>query len=107
MRRYEKQDVNPLEVARQLQADSVLAGTIQRASDRIRVSMNLLRAQDGTSLWAETFDREMNNAFALQDDISLNVLKALNLTVTSQEKNRLITPPTKNAEAFDYYLRGK
>jgi len=107
VRRYEKQDVNPLEVARQLQADSVLAGTIQRASDRIRVSMNLLRAQDGTSLWAETFDREMNNAFALQDDISLNVLKALNLTVTSQEKNRLITPPTKNAEAFDYYLRGK
>jgi len=107
VRRYEKQDVNPLEVARQLQADSVLAGTIQRVGDRVRVSMNLLRAKDGLSLWAETFDREMNNSFALQDDISFNIIKALNLTVTAQERKRLSTPPTKNAEAFDYYLRGK
>jgi TolB-like protein/Flp pilus assembly protein TadD len=107
VRRYEKQDINPIEVARELQADSVLAGTIQRAGDRIRVSMNLLRAGDGTSLWAETFDREVNDTFALQDDISLNVLKALNLTVSAQQKKQLITPSTRNPEAFDYYLRGK
>jgi serine/threonine protein kinase/Tfp pilus assembly protein PilF len=107
VRRYEKQDINPMEVARELQADSVLAGTIQRAGDRIRVSMNLLRAEDGTSLWAETFDRELIDTFALQDDISLNIFKALNLTVSAQQKKQLITPSTRNPEAFDYYLRGK
>src|SRR5881296_2535502 len=67
--------------------------------------MNLLRAEDGTSLWAETFDRELIDTFALQDDISLNIFKALNLTVSAQQKKQLITPSTRNPEAFDYVLR--
>ncbi len=103
---YHNQEVDPLQVARELQVDAVLDGSVQRVGDHLRVSLNLLRAQDGASLWADTLDHEMKNAFALQDDISSNVVKALNLTLTAGEEKKLASPPTKNAEAYDYYLRG-
>src|SRR5262245_18734386 len=104
---YRNQVVDPLEVARQLQVDAVLEGSAQRAGGRLRVSLNLLRARDGASLWSDSFDREMKNAFALQDDISLNVVRSLKLTLTASEEKRLASPFTRNAEAYDYYLRGR
>ncbi|HKQ79531.1 MAG TPA: protein kinase [Blastocatellia bacterium] len=104
---YHNQKVDPLEVARELQVDAVLDGSVQRAGDHLRVNLNLLRAQDGVSLWADSFDREMKNVFALQDDISSNVVKALKLTVTAGEEKQFAGPPTKIAEAYDYYWRGR
>ncbi len=104
---YHNRNVDPLEVARELQVDAVLDGSVQRVGDHLRVSLNLLRAQDGASLWADTLDREMKNVFALQDDISLNVVKALKLTLTASEEKQFTSPPTKNAEAYDFYLRGR
>jgi tetratricopeptide (TPR) repeat protein len=95
-----------MKVARELEVEAVLDGSVQRVGDHLRVTLNLLRAPDGASLWADTLDREMKNAFALQDDISANVVKALKLTLTAGEKSRLASPPTKNAEAYDHYLSG-
>jgi serine/threonine protein kinase/TolB-like protein len=107
VRGYHDQQTDPLEAARQLQVDAVLDGSVQRVGDHLRVSLNLLRARDGVSLWANTFDREMKDAFALQDDISLDVVKALKLTLTASEERQFARHPTENAEAYDYYLRGR
>ncbi|HET9529209.1 MAG TPA: protein kinase, partial [Blastocatellia bacterium] len=107
VRGFHNQEVDPLEAARQMQVDAVLDGSVQRDGDNLRVSLNLIRAQDGASLWAERLDREMKNAFALQDDISHNVVRVLHLTLTAGEEKQLASPPTKNAEAYDFYLRGR
>jgi len=104
---YHNQKVDPLEVARELQVDAVLDGSVQRVGDQLRINLNLLRAQDGLSLWADSFDREMKNVFALQDDISSNVVKALKLTAPAGEDKQFAGPPTKIAEAYDYYWRGR
>jgi serine/threonine protein kinase/TolB-like protein len=107
VRGYHEKETDPLEAARQLQVDAVLDGSVQRVGDHLRISLNLLRARDGVSLWAGTFDREMKNAFALQDDISLDVVKALKVTLTASEEGQFARHPTENAEAYDYYLRGR
>jgi TolB-like protein len=107
VRGYHDQETDPLEAARRLQVDAVLDGSVQRVGDHLRVSLNLLRTRDGVSLWAGTFDREMKSAFALQDDISLDVVKALKLTLTASEERQFANHPTENAEAYDYYLRGR
>jgi TolB-like protein len=107
VRGYHDQQTDPLEAARQLQVDAVLDGSVQRVGDHLRISLNLLRARDGVSLWAGTFDREMKNAFALQDDISLDVVKALKVTLTASEEGQFARHPTENAEAYDSYLRGR
>lgn len=107
VRRYQDHEVDPLEAGRQLQVDAVLDGSVQRVGDQLRVSLLLLKVQDGTSLWADAFDREKKHAFALQDDISSNVVRVLHLTLTAGEEKQLAKPPTENAESYDYYLRGR
>ncbi|HSE98626.1 MAG TPA: protein kinase, partial [Blastocatellia bacterium] len=107
VRSYHDQEADPLEAGRHLQVDAVLDGSVQRVGDHLRVTLNLRRVQDGVSLWAEALDQEMKHAFALQDDISSNVARALHLTLTAGEEKQLASPPTRNAEAYDYYLRGR
>lgn len=104
---YHNKQIDPLKVGSELQVDAVLDGSVQRVNDHLRVNLNLLRTQDGSSLWAETLDREMKNAFAIQDEISSNVVKALKLTLTAGEEKQLATRATQNAEAYDHFWRGR
>src|SRR5262249_17049003 len=67
VRRYLTEDIDALTAAKQLRVDSVLEGSFQRAADHLRVSVNLLRCQDGTSLWTDSFDIRMADIFTVQD----------------------------------------
>ena len=107
VRRYEGLSTDPLDAARQMQVDSVLDSTWQRMGNKLRINLHLLRTSDGATLWAASFDREMNDMFVLEDDISLQVAKALNLALTANERQQLGAPPTRNPEAYDAYLKGK
>jgi Tfp pilus assembly protein PilF len=83
----------------------VLEGTIQRAGDRLRIEVNLLRS-DGTSLWAENFDTQITDVFAAQDTISQQVASRLRLHLTDAQHARLSQRTTSNPLAYDYYTRG-
>ena len=100
-----KDGVDAITAAKQLSVDAVLEGTVQRAGGRVRIAVNLLRA-DGTSLWAESFDTQMTDVFAAQDTISQEVASRLRLQLTSAQHARLSKRPTSNALAYDYYTRG-
>ncbi|MGH9883212.1 MAG: winged helix-turn-helix domain-containing protein, partial [Pyrinomonadaceae bacterium] len=105
--RYTAPDQDPLEAGRQQIVDAVLDGKIQRAGERVRVTVQLIRVQDGRQLWAEKFDEKFTDIFALQDAISERVAGALTLELTGAEQKRLTRRYTENAEAYQLYLKGR
>jgi serine/threonine protein kinase/tetratricopeptide (TPR) repeat protein len=99
------------EISKELRVDYVLEGTVRwqkshEGSSRIRVASQLLNVLDGMQLWADVYEREMNDIFLVQSDIAERVVKALDITLLDTERKSLITKPTANMEAYQYYLRG-
>ncbi len=94
-------------IGRELQVDAILNGTVQKDGERLRVTVQLLNSTDGTSLWAEKFDAESKDIFALQDDISTRVTQALELKLTGAEKEQLTKRYTENEEAYKAYITGR
>ncbi|HEV8613394.1 MAG TPA: protein kinase, partial [Gemmatimonadales bacterium] len=105
VRKYSSQDTDALQAAAALKVDSVLDGTVQRSGDRLRVSVNLLRVQDGASLWSETFDIRLNDIFAMQDEVSQQVTSRLRLRLSPAEHARLAKRYTSSPEAYEHYVK--
>ncbi len=100
----------PLEashVGRQLGAAYVLDGSVRRAANRLRVTAQLAETRTGHSVWAERYDREMADVFAIQDEIAQNIAGALRVVLSDQEKRQIAKVPTSDTQAYDYYLRGR
>ena len=95
------------DVARRLGVGSVIAGSVRLAGDRLRVTAQLIDARTGTSLWSETYERPMNDVFAVQDDITRAIVAALDLRLKSGASGALTRRATPNVEAYDLYLRGR
>ncbi len=107
VRKYEGASYDPLEAGRTLRVHTVLTGSIQRLDKRIRVSVRLLRVEDGQSLWAEKFDEFVTNLFAVQDTISEKLAKVLSLRLTSEEQERMFRRYTESTEAHRFYELGR
>jgi TolB-like protein len=104
---YAKSRRAPDAAGRELGVDAVVEGKIQRADNRIRITVQLLRVRDGASLWAGTFDEQFTNIFTVQDSISHQVARALPLTLSSEEAKRLTSQETRNPQAYQLYLNGR
>ena len=94
-------------VAKELNVGTVLEGSVRRAGDRVRITAQLIDATSDTHLWSETYDREMKDVFAIQDDIAHSIVKALQVKLTPMERRALQNVATSEPEAYDYYLRGR
>ena len=105
VRRYLTEDTDALTAAKQLGVDSVLEGSFQRAGDRLRVSVNLLRCRDGASLWSDSFDVRMADIFAVQDTLAQQVSSRLRLQLDGSQQAQLIKRYTSNPVAYDFYLK--
>jgi serine/threonine protein kinase/TolB-like protein/Flp pilus assembly protein TadD len=106
VRKYANQEVDSREAARQLQVEAVLELSVQRANDRLRVNLNLLRVADGASLWSDSFNVSFADIFAVQDEVSQQVARRLRFTLSPTEAARLARRYTSNPVAYEYYLRG-
>ncbi len=95
------------EIAKMLRVGSVLEGSVRRAGDRLRVTAQLVTAEDGYHLWSETYDRQLEDVFAIQDEISRAIVDALRPTLLGEPEARLVSASTKSMEAYDHYLRGR
>jgi len=95
------------DLVRRLGVDSYVEGTIQRDADKTRVSVRLIRVEDGSILWAQTFDEDQTDLFSIQDAISSRVASELSLSLTDPERKRLGTRPTEDREAYKEYLYGR
>jgi TolB-like protein/Flp pilus assembly protein TadD len=95
------------EIAATLGATSVLDGSVRRAGDRVRIVATLIDAGSDQHLWAETYDREMTDIFAIQTDVALHIASALKTQLTSDEQTRVRRKPTKDLQAYHLFLQGR
>lgn len=99
-----EQDVR--EIGEKLNVNTVLEGSVQKADNWIRITAQLINVEDGYHLWSERFDRELDDVFAIQDEISLAVVDKLKVKLLREEKARLVKRHTENLEAYNLYLKG-
>src|SRR5579863_5980596 len=104
---YRDKPVTPTEIGQQLGAAYVLGGSLRRAGNRLRITTQLVESSTRHSVWAERYDRQMEDVFAIQEEISLSIAKALEITLSPQEERVIAKKPTANAQAYDFYLRGR
>jgi serine/threonine-protein kinase len=96
------------DIAQKLQVGSVVGGSVRKAGNRIRVTAELINVADGHHLWSDTFDRELEDVFAIQDEISRAIVDALKVRLAGkEERTPLVVPATENLEAYTLYLRGR
>jgi len=94
-------------VGEQLNVTTVLEGSVRKAGTRLRVTAQLVNVTDGYHLWSERYDRELQDVFAIQDEIAGNIVRALRVVLSDAEKRAIEKAPTANVQAYDYYLRGR
>ncbi|MGB7436809.1 MAG: protein kinase [Candidatus Acidiferrum sp.] len=99
--------VTALNVGQQLDASYVLEGSIRRAGNRVRITAQLAEVSTRHSVWAERYDRQMEDVFAIQEEIARSIAQALRITLTPQEEKTIARRPTENPQAYDFYLRGR
>jgi adenylate cyclase len=95
------------EVGQQLRAAFVLEGSVRRAGSRLRITARLAETRTGHSVWAERYDRQLEDVFAIQDEIAQNIARALRVMLSDQERREIEKVPTRDVQAYDYYLRGR
>src|ERR1700752_1296730 len=95
------------EVGRKLNAAYVLEGSLRRAGNRLRITARLVETKTARSVWAERYDRQIEDVFAIQNEIAQSIAKALKVMLTEQEKRAIEKAPTADVQAYDYYLRGR
>ncbi len=104
--RFKGKPADVREMARSLGVSTLLEGSVRKAGDQLRVSARLV-SSDGYELWSDKFDRGVQDAFAIQEEIARAVVEALRLRISSDESGRLRRSGTENAQAYELYLRGR
>src|SRR5438128_1321426 len=99
--------IDAREIGRRLDVEALLEGSIRKAGNRVRISVQLIDARNGYHLWSERFDREIEDIFAIQDEIARSVIDAVGLSLTQREERRFLKASTKNVEAYEFYLRAR
>jgi len=111
---FKGQSEDVREIGKRLAVRSVLEGSVRRAGDRLRVTAQLVSVEDGYHLWSDNYDRELQDVFAIQDEISRSIVNTLRPTllgeaesVPSRQEGDLVVAPTRSMEAHDQYLLGR
>ena len=104
---FKGRHVDVPKVARELKVSHVLEGSVRKAGGRVRITAQLVDASSNDHVWAERYDRDLNDIFALQDEISEAIVKALKLKLLPEEKKAIEQRGTDNVEAYNLYLRGR
>jgi TolB-like protein/Flp pilus assembly protein TadD/DNA-binding XRE family transcriptional regulator len=104
---FKGRDVDAREIGRRLNVDTILEGSVQKADNRLRVSVQLINADNGFQVWSERFDRRMTDLFALQDEITLAIVEQLKVELLEKERAALLVRHPNDLEAYNLYLKGR
>ena len=104
---FKGKHVDLKQIARQLQVSHVLEGSVRKAGERVRITAQLIEGTKDTHIWAERYDRDLKDIFALQDEISEAIVKALKLKLLPEEKKAIESRSTTNPEAYKLYLMAR
>src|SRR5213595_1141632 len=103
---YKSASDNLPEIAKQLGVAHILEGSVQKSGEVGRVNVQLIKAADDSHLWAETYDRKLNDIFGVESEIAKGIAESLQAKLTGHEEQALAVKPTNNPQAYDAYLRG-
>jgi TolB-like protein/Flp pilus assembly protein TadD len=105
--KYKSAPDNLRDVARQLGVANILEGSVQRSNDRVRVNVQLINALNDAHLWADTYDRQLTDIFAVESEIAKTIAETLQARLTGSEKAMIATQPTSDTTAYELYHKGK
>ena len=103
---YKDAQVDIKEIGQKLNVANILEGSVRREGERIRVIAQLINAQDGFHLWSDTYERELESVFDVQEDVARAIANVMRVRLTDDNLAMLIADRPKNVEAYEYYLRG-
>jgi len=104
---YKGKAVDVKQVGRELGVRYVLEGSVRKAGNRVRVTGQLIDAADGAHIWADRFDRDLTDIFAVQDELTQEIISALKVKLTPEKKDRLVRKGTLDVEGYNLFLRGR
>ena len=104
---FKGKHVDPREVGQRLQVRTVLEGSVRKAGTRLRITAELVNAEDGYQLWSERYDRELEDIFDIQDDIARTIAERLEVTLTGGTRAPLAPRATDDIKAYEAYLKGR
>ena len=104
---FKKREQGLREIAATLQVATLLEGSVRRAGDRVRIVAQLIDAETDRHLWAETYDRQLTDIFAIQADVAVQIAAALQAELSPDERTRIHREPTRDLEAYQLYLQGR
>ena len=104
---YKGKHVDVQEAAKHLNVNFILEGSVRKAGPRVRVTGQLINGKDAGHVWADRYDRDLTDIFAIQDEITHAIVEQLKVKLLPQEKKSIGQTPTENIEAYTYYLRGR
>ncbi len=104
---YKSEPENLPEIARELRVANILEGSVQKSGDRVHINVQLIQADTDAHLWAQSYDRQLIDIFAVEAEVAKRIADSLSATLSPQEKARVETKPTENSDAYVLYLRGR
>ncbi len=104
---FKNKPINLKEIADKLRVKYVMEGSVQKYRDKVRITCQLIKASDGFHVWAASYDRQMEDLFAIQADVAKSVAQALKVALAPVEVERIEKKPTLNVQAYNYYLQGR
>src|SRR5213082_2011468 len=105
--KYKSAPDNLRDIAKQLGVSNILEGSVQKAADQVRVTVQLINATNDAHLWAETYDRKLTDIFTVESEIAKTIADTLRAKLTGSEERMMSKKPTANPEAFEFYLKGR
>jgi TolB-like protein/Tfp pilus assembly protein PilF len=105
--KYKSAPANLREIAQQLGVANILEGSVQKAADQVRVTVQLINALNDSHIWAESYDRKLVDVFQVESEIAKTVADTLHAKLSASEKTAIAKRPTQNTEAYELYLKGR
>jgi len=105
--KYKGSNLAAKEIGKELKADYLVQGSVRRSSDRVRITVQLIQAQNQTDLWTESYDRELKDLLAVQDSVVQSIASEIHIALTDEQEKRLAAPRQISPEAYEAYLKGR
>lgn len=104
---FKGKNIDLRQVGKTLSVSTVLEGSVRKQGNRLRITAQLIDVDNGYNLWSEKYDREINDVFAIQDEIALAITKKLRIALLKKDRDLITKSYTKNTEAYELYLKGR
>ena len=105
--KYKGSNLAAQEIGKELNADYLVQGSVRRWSDHVRITVQLIQAQNQTDLWTESYDRELKDLLTVQDSVVQSIASQIHIALTEEQKTRLANPRPTSPEAYEAYLKGR